>query len=252
MTAEKIALPISTVVPCFSRPQGLRNLLGSFREADFSCEIVVVDDCSSVDISAIIAEFSDLDIAYRRNTTNYGPSKSRNIGIAIAKHDLVAFTDDDCRVSSDWLLLLYVGLARSSKNVVGIGGRIVAGGSDVISHYYEYHKILDPWYFKGRFFYLVTANCLFRRAALNKVGGFDENLRSPGGEDPGLCFKLLNQGYRLAYNPAAIVLHDFSPSILSFMRTFFRYGYGCSIQSSRHFKDDSSHMETTFGDLERE
>ncbi len=230
----KQSLPISVVVPCFNRLEGLDDLLTSFREAQFSCELIVIDDGSNDDIGSVIKRFSDLDIQFYQNQINHGPAFSRNRGISLASHSLVAFTDDDCKVAQDWLIILYEAIKTASPKVVGVGGRILASHGDAYSRYFEYHKILDPILYKGQFFYLVTANSIFRKEKLLEVNGFDERLRNPGGEDPGLCFKLSQKGYRFGYAPEAIVFHRFRRGLWSFAKTFFRYGYGCAVQSKSH------------------
>ncbi len=241
-------LPVSVVIPSFNRPDGVRNLLRTFRAAQFRCEIVLIDDHSKTDLTTIAHEFSELRILWERNERNMGPAQCRNRGILRASQEYVAFTDDDCLVSETWLAELYDTLTTSDKSIAGVGGRVLAEGNDTYGAYYEYHKILDPWYFKGQYVYLVTANSIFRKAPLVEVGGFDTQMKVPGGEDPGLCFKLLNRGYRFLYNPDALVHHQFRRGVFSFIKTFYRYGFGCAVQSSKHFQgvpDDGG--EIAFG-----
>ncbi len=246
-------LPVSVVITTFNRPRALRKTLESFESANFRCEIIVIDDGSKPAVSSVTNDFPALSIAYYANSQNLGPAQSRNTGILKASNKFIAFTDDDCAVSEDWLLKLYDSISKADGAVAGVGGRVLALGSDMFSRYYEYHKILDPWSFRGQCFYLVTANAIFRRSALIQVGGFDERVRVPGGEDPGLCFKLLNCGYRFRYSPGAIVYHDFRKGFWEFLKTFYRYGRGCAFQSARHFRrfnrDDPSQF---FGGLEPE
>jgi cellulose synthase/poly-beta-1,6-N-acetylglucosamine synthase-like glycosyltransferase len=120
----------------------------------------------------------------------------------------------------------------------------------MFSKYYDYHKILDPWYFRGEHYYVTTANAIFRRAPFDAVGGFDADVAGAGGEDPGLCFKLQNAGYGLGYNPDAVIHHQYTPTLRAFMRTFFRYGYGCAGQSRRHYRHRPFVQSSAFGALD--
>jgi len=233
----KIDLPISLVIPCYNRVDGTKDLLDSLRDSKFRCQIIIIDDCSNLDISGLISKYKDLDIIYQRNEVNKGPAFSRNRGIELSDFDLVAFTDNDCQVTDNWLINLYETIIDSSENIAGVGGRVISRSNDLFSLYYVYHKILDPFFFKGQYLYLVTANAIFKKSALLKVSCFDETVSIAGGEDPGLCFKLINKGYKFQYNPQAIIIHDFPKGIRSFARSFYRYGFGCSYQSMKYYEE---------------
>lgn len=233
----KKALPLSLIIPCYNRVQQTKSLLDSLRKSTYTCEIILIDDCSTENINELVSKYNDLAIHYYRNDPNKGPAFSRNLGIQLSTYEYVAFTDNDCMVTENWLGNIYKSIIMSSDNIAGVGGKIVAKHNNIISLYYTYHKILDPWFYKGQFLYLVTANAIFKKKALQQVHCFDESITVPGGEDPGLCFKLINEGYKFAYNPEAIVIHDFQKGIRSFMRTFYRYGFGCSAQSKKYFKN---------------
>ncbi|MEK7069788.1 MAG: glycosyltransferase family 2 protein, partial [Patescibacteria group bacterium] len=89
------------------------------------------------------------------------------------------------------------------------------------------------------------------KQALLKVGCFDESIKIAGGEDPGLCFKLANEGYKLLYNPDAIIVHDFQRGVVNFIKTFYRYGFGCSAQSKKYFKKISFVNNEKFAGMDK-
>jgi GT2 family glycosyltransferase len=231
----KPAIPLSVVVPAYRRADETRRLLASLAASEVRFEVVLVDDASPEALEPIADPFrEDLDLVVLRLPTNQGPAAARNAGIRRASHDIVGFTDNDCVVTPGWARRLHRYVNDAPPKVAGAGGRVLALGEDLFSRYYTYHKILDPWLDGGRYLYVVTANAAFRRSALEDVGGFDEGIRIPGGEDPGLCFKLLECGWRLDYDAEAVVFHDYRPGLVDFARTFFRYGAGCRHQADRH------------------
>jgi GT2 family glycosyltransferase len=190
-------------------------------------EVVVVDDGSNDGTSARLSQLAaEVPFALRilRLPHSRGPAYARNRGWQAARAPLIAFTDDDCEPKPDWLASLLQALSAAGPDVAGIGGRVEPATSGVISRYMTYHRILEP---PPSLAYLVTANCLYRRAALTEIGGFDESIRTPGGEDPGLSFALRERGYRLGFAPGAVVSHHYRESVRDFVRTFFRYGKGC-------------------------
>ena len=225
-------LDLSVVVPCYGRPDLTRQLLASLARCGGRFETILVDDASPDPVEAVATEFTArLDLRVLRHDTNLGPAAARNTGLRAASHDRVAFTDNDCVVDHEWPTHLATYLRDAPRRVAGVGGRVLHAGDDVFSRYFTYHKILDPYPSGGRYLYVVTANCAFRREALEEVGGFDESIRRPGGEDPGLCFKLLQAGHELQYWKEAVVHHHYRMGLRDFARTFFRYGRGCRAQT---------------------
>lgn len=232
----------SVIVPCHGRLASLRRAVESLlvARAAFSgrTELIFVDDASPTPVETALGEMlHEPDIRVIRLPVNRGPSAARNAGIAAAQGDGVLFTDDDVVVDQRWIRELSVYLRDAPRQVAGVGGRVYALGKDIFSQYYEYHRILDPFRLDdGTILYVVTCNCAYRRSVLLSVGGFDEEIRKPGGEDPGLSFKVRAAGYTLQLHDQAVVWHDFRPGLRDFLRTFYRYGRGCRHQVKRHWR----------------
>ncbi|RKH02450.1 glycosyltransferase [Corallococcus carmarthensis] len=81
------------------------------------------------------------------------------------------------------------------------------------------------WSEDGRPQYLISANALVHRGALERVGGFRESFPLAVGEDVDLGMRLSRTGM-LGWCAQAAVAHDFEPSLLAFVRRFLRYGQG--------------------------
>ena len=250
LNRQRTISDVSLVLPCYGRVSQTKDLLQSIRRANFRCELILVDDCSPEPLSSVANDFADLEIRYLRNGKNSGAAFSRNVGAQAASNSLIAFTDNDCIVDEDWLIKLHDALTKSPVSVACVGGKVVASGSDLYSAYYDYHKTLDPWFFRGKFYYLTTANAIFRKAVFNLVDGFDESVPGAGGEDPGICFKLQNAGYKIGYSDTAIVRHQYESTLSSFRRTFRRYGKGCAGQFRKHFKPQDFVTNSNFAGLE--
>lgn len=228
-------LDLSVVIPCFGRAESTRRLLDSLAACPDEFQVIVVDDVSPESLEPIVRPFENqLDLTYVRPSCRTGPAGARNRGIALARERFIAFTDNDVVVTPHWARELAVYLRDAPKNIAGVGGRVLPLGDDVYSRYFTYHKILDPFLQEGRYLYLVTANAAFRRSALEEVGGFDESITRPGGEDPGLAFKLLARDYVLHYRKEAVVYHEYRAGLRDFARTFFRYGRGCRLEIERY------------------
>ncbi len=236
----------SIVIPCHGRIASLRRALAS---VDRACdelgeptEILLVDDASPDPVElALGTEAVSKRVRFLRMSENRGPATARNAGVRAARGEIILFTDDDVVVHERWAHALAVYLRDAPARVAGVGGRTLALGDDVFSRYYEYHHILDPFVMDdGRVLYLTTCNCAYRRGVLEEVGGFDQDVRQAGGEDPGLSFKVLATGRELHVCEDAVVWHDFRHGVRDFARTFHRYGSGCRHQAERHWKTEKS------------
>jgi GT2 family glycosyltransferase len=123
--------------------------------------------------------YASLDIHYE-HTEVRGTSRARNLGVWLARGDVIAFTDDDCQPEPEWL-----GNARryfDDPGVVGVEGLVVS------------ERIDDPDYravtnvgFEGIGF--MTANLLVRRDTFNAIDGFDEEFDVPFREDTDLGWR---------------------------------------------------------------
>ena len=100
-------MKISVAICTWNRSRLLRQTLDSIVAADHSqvdnWELIVVDNNSTDDTPAVVAEFeARLPIVYAQETMQ-GHSASRNRAIELATGDLIVWTDNDVIVDSDWL-----------------------------------------------------------------------------------------------------------------------------------------------------
>ena len=77
-----------------------------------------------------------------------------------------------------------------------------------------------------------TCNVMYRKSVLEQVGAFDEAIWP--GEDVELDLKIKRAGYRLIFNPKAVVSHYRSKDYRSFARMMMRYGNAQSYLVKRY------------------
>ncbi len=151
-------------------------------------------------------------------------SLSRNIGISLASGDIIAFIDDDAAPEPDWLDRLVVPFERQGVGAVGgfVRGR---NGIDfqwrgaLVDRYGGHFPISvedllrpDLGADDGEFFVsTVGVNGAFRRAALEAIGGFDENLHYFLDESD-VCIRLHKAGWSIVFAPDAEVHHAYAES----------------------------------------
>lgn len=104
----------SIVIPAYNRLKELKRAIESCKKQTFTdYEIVVVDDCSSVDLSVILEEFQD--IKYIRAPNNVGGGGARNIGIKASEGEYIAFLDSDDEFHPDKLLIVSQYILKNQK-----------------------------------------------------------------------------------------------------------------------------------------
>jgi glycosyltransferase involved in cell wall biosynthesis len=87
---------ITVVLPVFNRQSELRRALVSMRDqtlSDFEC--LVVDDCSTIPIEPVVAEFGDPRFRYLRNSQNGGPYNARTMGYRCMNSEYLLQLDSD-------------------------------------------------------------------------------------------------------------------------------------------------------------
>lgn len=246
------ATPSVTVVVCTrDRPAHLRACLERLTVLRYpALEVVVVDNAPSTDDTRIVvAGFAERDprIRYVREDLP-GLSRARNRGIAVASGEFVAFTDDDVRVDPCWVESLVRGFAQDDR-IACVTGSVLPASLETPSQALFERAVAfgTRWGFEPRVFDLeehrlpglypyqvgmfgAGNNMAFRRQFLIDSGGFDVALGagSPthGGEDLDSFLRVVTGGWRLAYEPAAMVWHVHRQSDGELRTQAFRYGVG--------------------------
>lgn len=196
---------IAVVVSTRDRAPRLEALLRSLREQTLArdrFEVVIVDDGSRDGTDRLLrSAIADGDLQLRAITSRQSARQGagRNRGWRAAEAPVVAFTDDDCEATAEWL---EEGLQACRENP----GAVVQGRT--IPHPGERHRHgpftrtmsidrLGPYY--------QTCNVFYPRELLVRLGGFDERL--PPGEDADLAWRAFEAGAGAAFAGDAVVFH---------------------------------------------
>ena len=180
-SAQSDAPAVSVVITTFNRqellPRAVRSVL-SQTYTDF--ELIIVDDHSTDSTGSVVRDFEDPRIRYVRLEKNSGLSASRNTGIHIARGQYVAFLDDD----DEWKpekLEKQVALANESPPEYGVfhcGADKVDAMGQLIGQSFPSGRGNVREDLVQRNLVTISSTYLFRNDALDRIGGFDENLAS--------------------------------------------------------------------------
>jgi len=248
---NKMNIPlVSIIVPVYNGQKTIAKCIESLLKAEYPRkEIIIIDNGSTDATLKIVSRYPVKLIIEKRR----GAYIARNTGIAHARGEIILFTDADCIVDKNWIKCIVRNYR--DERIWGVGGsilpytrphapytpRTLIEKYSISSHFFAFpvgktiNKVIElsrkPGVLHSGCFY--TANASFRKEALMKVGNFDESFFSGGDID--ICYRILNKGGKLIFDPDAKVYHIPRDNILSLIRQFFKYGLATAQLVKKHF-----------------
>jgi GT2 family glycosyltransferase len=248
-----------TIIVCTrDRTKELQRCLYTLRQVTYDpVEIVVVDNAPSRNATREFVSALAHDDPRIRYTCEPCPglSRARNHGMARARFDIVAFTDDDTMVDSGWPSAIAAGFASDADAVCVTGlvatSTLDTGAERYFDSRYSWGEAFEPrrydlavhrdpsrlYPFRAAIFG-TGANFALRRSALGRLGGFDPLLGagspSRGGEDLDMFLRVILGGGRICYLPSALVWHRHRANTQALGEQVYSYGYGLGAYMAKH------------------
>jgi glycosyltransferase involved in cell wall biosynthesis len=227
---------VSVVIACPGGSWMLDECLNALaRQTYRDFEVIVLPDESSTGLVSGDERGYPLSVI---PTGKVRPAEKRNIGIAAAKGEVVAFIDDDAYPEERWIenAVKYFG----DSDIGGVGGPGVTPPGDgflsrVGGRVYENVLVSGGYryrYVGGRVLHDVddypSCNLFVRTSLLRKFGGYRTDFWP--GEDTLLCRSIVcDERRRIVYDPWTIVYHHrralFGPHLRQLGRYAFHRGY---------------------------
>jgi glycosyltransferase involved in cell wall biosynthesis len=184
-----MSVDVSVIVPTFNRRVTLERLLSTLLAqtlAPHRYEILVVSDGSTDGTRELMESLCAMHPNLRLlEQPNRGPAAARNLGARSAHGGFLAFTDDDCIASPDWLERMLEAFARTGA--AGVQGRTTTdrGLRTPLTHQMEVLELSQA---------VPTCNAGYRKSVFEQVGGFDEGFPYPHNEDADLAWRVQTVG----------------------------------------------------------
>jgi GT2 family glycosyltransferase/CII-binding regulator of phage lambda lysogenization HflD len=209
----------SIVIPTFNKAHHTYALLENLRAGhdDIPFELIIVDNASSDETRRLLGRLKNVRI--HLNKENLGFGTACGAGARLARGEYLWFLNSDVLVQPGCLRAL-VETMKSYSSCGAVGGKLVypdgrlqeAGsviwrdgsacgygrGEDPLAPEYCYVREVD---------YCSAACLMVRRDLFFQVGGFDERYAPAYYEDSDLCMAIREAGYKIIYQPRAIVFH---------------------------------------------
>lgn len=198
---------VSVIIPTRDRRRLVTRAVASVRSQTYPhMEIIVVDDGSSDGTAEVMAEHGDVTLI--RLEPAIGGAAARNRGIRASQGELVAFLDSD----DEWLprkIERQVALLTASERLGAVYCRHLHHDDAT-----DRRGLARSELYRGDItHHLLTGRCprtvslfLVRRAALDSVEGFDEDLR--GFQDTDLWIRMSSQWDFDAVDEPLVVVHN--------------------------------------------
>jgi GT2 family glycosyltransferase len=239
MSARQGAL--SVVVCTRERPVDLVRCLEALSAQRMPAnEVIVVDNAPLTRRTWEVA--SAAGVGYVKEP-RAGLNRARNAGVRSSREPIVAFTDDDAIPAPDWTEVIVQTMA--DPTVAGLAGAMLpseleTSAQRLFERYIERmtrrrprdeRRVYEPPFSPAASGQVgAGANMAFRRAALERVGPFDEafdgGMATRSGGDTEMFGRLLAAGQRLIYEPRAAVRHRHRRSYRELRSQLFGYGVG--------------------------
>jgi glycosyltransferase involved in cell wall biosynthesis len=179
---------VSVVIPCFNQAHYLGEAIESvLGQTTPPVELIVIDDGSEDNSFEVAGRYPSV---VRRRQPNRGVAAARNAGLSAASADQLLFLDADDRVLAAALETGTEALSRR-PNVAFVSGASRDIGADgvpssgrrqpLVTQDHYLHLLESCFIWSG-------SSIVFRRSAIEAVGGFDERLDA--GDDYDLYLRL--------------------------------------------------------------
>lgn len=212
----------SIIINTLNRGHTLENTIKSLFYLDYKYdyEVIIVDGNSTDNTAEILDKYKRYIKIGNCPCANL--SMSRNIGIAMADSNYIAFIDDDAIPEPEWLTNIMKKFDR--EDVAAVGGPVYDNhGIDFQKKRFIINRFVND-YSKSKlpihsfphsfeFYGVIGCNSIFRKDYVLKVGGFNEQYDYFLDETE-LCSRLIDYGYRIEYSENAFVHHKYSTSAI--------------------------------------
>ena len=169
----------SIIVPFLNEQQYLEQCMKSLLNQDFNkneYELIFIDNGSTDRSKEIVSKYKEILLLQENKPSAY---IARNRGLAIAKGNIIAFTDADCEVKNNWLTNIYKGMEGNNAMIV-LGKRYFSQDKSFSL------KMFEDWEnakaevtfanFDSKYYFSYTNNMAVRTEVFQKIGFFTEDI----------------------------------------------------------------------------
>ena len=211
---------ISVVIPSWNSELQLKeNLPSVFKAAEkVNAEIVIVDDNSSYDQSALYLRSLGDKIRFYANKTNGGFSYTVNRGVKLAKGDLIMLLNTDVRPSPNCFVEAIKYFKDDSVYALGFNsGESWMGGEwgGGLFHHFKVEPTSANRNVPNPSLWASGGQAAFARSKWLALGGMDLLYKPFYWEDTDMGYRAWKRGWKVLWAPECKVVHDHKKSVIA-------------------------------------
>ena len=220
---------VNVIIPTLNAEKYIQSLLKSLKEQSILCEIIVIDS-SSADSTVKIAEsFGAKVITIKKSEFDHGGT--RNLAVNISFGDTLIFLTQDAFPADKYLIENLIKPLRNEKIAICYGRQIAKNHSNPLERFARAFNYPEKPQIKGKeqiellgikTFFCSNVCSAIKKSVFKEAGGFPE--KAIMNEDMVLAAKLIMRGYKIAYEPSAIVYHSHNYSLWQQFKRYFDIG----------------------------
>ncbi len=228
---------VSVIIPCYNAEKTvLRTLEALDKQTIKGFEVVLVDDGSADSTAEAAKSFSPKNFKLAVLAEKHaGPAAQRNCGAKKAKGEMLLFTDSDCVPDKNWVEEMMKPF--SDKSIVGVSGTYRTLNNDKLVARFEGYEIAKRHERMAKQKYtnfIGSFSAGYRKNIFKKFGGFSSDFKRADAEDPELSFKIAKAGYKMVFNPKAVVAHPHVSTLGKFWKQKFSRGFWRVLLYKKH------------------
>ena len=238
---------LSVIIPVFNDSKTIHKCILSIinqeiSDTDVSMEILVIMDRCNIETERSVKK---IEKQYANciclKSDRLGVNAARNMGVFMAKGDILIFLDDDCIVADDLWLMRFWKKFNNYLQADAIGGGYHLKDTNNIFNICQ-NELTNFYVERGRLSnskteVLLGGNMAYRRNVFSNGNYFDEELIY-GGAEAEFIVRLINSGKQIYYFDDIFVYHiqDRKNTILKFLIKNFKQGVGGAYSNIKNIK----------------
>ncbi|MDO8428056.1 MAG: glycosyltransferase [Candidatus Diapherotrites archaeon] len=238
----------SIIIPAYNAEKTIDTTLMALQNQNFpkeQFEVIVVDDGSTDQTTGIVNKFKTTKLIQQKNS---GPALARNTGAKLASGEVLIFTDSDCVPEKNWLNEMLQPF--EDQSISGVQGAYKTHQKEWMAQFVqlEIEERYERMKKSKQLDWIGTYSAGYRKSIYLQEKGFDEQFSKASGEDSDLSYRLQEKGFKLIFNPNAIVYHKHPTSLTQYLEKKFQHAYWRVLLYKKHPKK-ISHDSYTPGTL---
>lgn len=213
-------IEVSIIIPTYKRKQSVIRLLESLvTEMNGKYELIISEQIeNNGHVFKSFAKKHNMNLIYCFLQSVIGTSAAKNEAVKNANGKYLVFFDDDVKVEKK----IIENLTKNFKNprIGAVCGRVITPGQSIE----DTHDNVGMITYFGRFTdgysskirqeidTVIGCNCAWRAELFKKIGGFDVQFTGAIREDSDISLRTIQEGYKVIFEPNALVYHLREPS----------------------------------------